>query len=473
MLMPTLHALPEQPQATLYDQNEAAYIDMTVNHEEATGVSVSTSSRLFELSEAVLHLDKFAIAENDFHRVKNATDEGLADGLKGRYLHEHELAYAHFAKAWGAYGLIEHGYNSNAIHRQAWTDFVNFKKQLLTNAKSPEVQARKLEDRRQYRQTLLGRIVAGDASPVTTDSTSDAIEGAGDTDTNLHTSYPKYLGERGEKEETLNTREKLIGLRDDQRARFIPATHREKNSAIELLDYLDRPAIIDRTGKRRNGIEVRLNEIYARQANLPFHEDDTARKAAEEEGLDYVGKPKIALLAEGRRVADDTIRAIVQEWGDYLMDARYSTTELSRLSEVLSGYDNPNITLAEALNDFNSHALDPKPLLRYLDLSAFREKGELPDPLFDPLRTREVNPVGFPDKKKIIASVYLNPADEEHLGAYFESKLRGLTVGDARRVCALAAKDSLQRSWFFSKVLRKISEDSDFYDYAQSALKAA
>jgi len=411
-----------------------------------------------DLGRAVDQLDNYADIELAIGKVdKRGPRVHEIPDMKERQQRYHADAYAHFARARGAYDRIEQGEDPADVHRETWNQFQAFKG-MYDGATRESYEAR-----RQYKQRLAGNFAA--LMALDNEVYIDRV-----VRSERKTPYPKYLGEGkdDERELTLDTQGKLIGLRDDRRARFLPTTHREKNLAIELLDYLDNP-------EYPKGVHDRLSQIYARQVNVPLQKVNAAKKEAQERGELYTGKSPEAAWAEGHEIAQDTIRSILHEWGDYVANARYSLHELGAISELIDDTDKPTLTLKEVLAEAGSLAPDVRPLLRFMILEAFREKGELPDPIFDPLRTRVIRSADLPGKNKLMTDVFLLPADQEHIGEYLTKLEATITVGELRtkKIMKDVVLDSQRRFSFFRDMLGRIPETSNYYQYAQEAIRIA
>lgn len=240
----------------------------------------------------------------------------------------------------------------------------------------------------------------------------------------------------------LSTRAKLVALRDDYRAGFLPATNREKNQAVASLDYIHN---VHYSG----GLNDQLQEIFI-----------SRQKTAQAEGIAPRDVYAEALVA---------VRSVVEEYGDYYTNALRETAQLQLLKTAVDACDSPTVTLGELLEDLGEAAPDPHSLVRYLDLLAFREDGVLPG--FDPLRTREDRSNTSGSKHKVVEDPYTARVPKPEMQAYVNGQAAKLRVGFLRRPVEQAVSDQLARAVFWQKVLRSI--DGDFKTYAAGVLAQA
>lgn len=214
-----------------------------------------------------------------------------------------------------------------------------------------------------------------------------------------------------ERPKRLDTRERLIALRDDPRAGFLPATHAEKNRAITFLDYMDRPDYPANIGHQ-------FQEVYIRQKKL--------RNDPEEARLSLV--------------------SIGFELGDYFIQATEQATVLCDLNALVEDCPNPRATLVEEIGEAHRGY---GPLLRYMDILRLRETGTSKT-RFDALRSHaNRGPQAYMDKNKTVEDAYtgevLRPAPSRHLKKQIET----LTIRDVRESVRAAARNEERRAAFW------------------------
>lgn len=432
MITRSIPPLPEA-QPTLFDELS------NQGRELEDPNSVDRLSHLHDLRNAINY---FSAMDASGVRDENDPADTVARRRSAQQV-EHDLAYAHFARAYFGAAALRHAgvYEPNSPeHKEAWTQFTDFKR-LYESPKHAK-------ERNEYWHELTQTIAELEGDDQVSARVTLFKRRAPDS---AH--YPKELGEGDEREATLTTREKLQALQADERAGFLPATHREKTAALSLLNYLDTRNPL--FSKRQDVVDKQLAEIYDHQINESNKKYEATKRLAKEQP-DVVVKHPIDHAREAQEIAVDSVRSVINEWDDYRSNALYSMNELGLLQELATKYGNPRTTLAELLAADKS-SIDPQPFLRYLDLRFFRDKGELPS--FDPLRTREIRPAPpeYTSKNKIVVDCYLNVPDKEKLAAEFTEVTRAITVKTLRELLPDAIRDSSRRHAFFTRVLHGIT----------------
>jgi hypothetical protein len=237
-----------------------------------------------------------------------------------------------------------------------------------------------------------------------------------------------------------NTQIKLEGLKDDVRAGFLPTTHREKSQGYELLDYM-------KPGKYERGLSARLDQIF-------YHQQSDMR---EKRGM---------LPREALEVANDTVRSIIREWGDYYANARSSWVKLNALGKLVDG-PNPELTMETLLDDENTGEVVTQ-LVRF---NALRQLRDTDEPLgFDPLWVREDRSQPTDEKHKTVEDMFTHQ-NEEFMAAYVRRRAQQMSVGEARRAILEAKHDQANRGMFWRRNLESLAEE--YQEYAQLALQPA
>jgi hypothetical protein len=236
--------------------------------------------------------------------------------------------------------------------------------------------------------------------------------------------------------DVLDTTLKLRAISGDERAGFLPATHREKNQAVTLLDYIDNPAY-------PGGIHDHLVEIYKKhiaEASKQHH----AR-------------------ASGQMRGGLAVRSVIYEFSDYATSAKNDGIYLSGFKSAIDDCVNPRLSLVELLADTKETQLQPAPFLRFLDIRAVMN-GVFPAS-HDPLHTHEFRQRFSNGKNKIVQDDYTG----ENKQQYISERLESVHVGEARPLVNLALEDQRHRFIFWSKVLR--SRYYEYQKYANDALE--
>lgn len=242
-------------------------------------------------------------------------------------------------------------------------------------------------------------------------------------------------------DEELSTRQKLEGLRDDPHAGFLPATHREKNYAVALLDYLKNPKTIAGTANQ-------LQEIFIHQAK------------PKKEGETY--EPR-----KGRRA----LVSVTYEIGDYLVQATRQKIALEKLAKLVVDCPNPSALLLDEVG--KSHEAYG-PLVRYMDLLAFRDQGSLVTE-FDPLGTTEDRSPyqDFQGKNKTVEDKYTAQTADAVVIARINSEIAKLTIGDLRSVAGDAVSNEAKRAEFWTERLKEVMKHGAARHIARSVVAKA
>jgi hypothetical protein len=299
-----------------------------------------------------------------------------------------------------------------------------------------EQTARKSTARAKYRKVLgIHKSIEGDLAPQTYEISSE------DPTETVSTEDTAPIEEKTP--ELADTKRKLIGLRDDTRAGFLPTTHTEKNQGFELLDYMGNP-------KYPSGANRRLEEIFIHQ-----------QKVARSQGRG------------GRDIYDmarDSVRSVLNEWGDHLHGAIQSHDELTELKELLNSGFRPDLSLIEVTEPDGAKTYDYNALVRFANLKAYREGKPLPH---DPLRTRQDRSVVHPDKNKIIEDDYTAVGNLSDIQSYIDEAAATLSVKSGRELIDEAITDQATRRLFWYRALKSIDSKEGFGDIADRVLGQA
>lgn len=210
----------------------------------------------------------------------------------------------------------------------------------------------------------------------------------------------------------LSSRERLQALQDDPRAGFLPKNDREKIKCFTYLDYLDNP-------EYPLGINNQFIEIFIHQQK---------------------GKSSGKL-----ELARDAVRSVTHELHDHLTDAQKSLSSLVALEQDLDGC-NPNLYLSD---DVDTDHPGVAVLIRYRDLAHFRDTGEKPAGMANPLRAVEDRrPHDDATKNKTVADLYTAVNRPPEMDTYIDEEAHGMTVRQARKLIKQAIKDERARGIF-------------------------
>lgn len=239
-------------------------------------------------------------------------------------------------------------------------------------------------------------------------------------------------------------RGKLLALQRDRLAGFYPATHSEKNQAVDLLDYAH---------KRRDHkimTQVRLQEIF--QASKR-EEVKKLQAAAHADDPEYQPQPiryrdtDPALLAEAQEAGQMALRSLMVEWGDYLQNARQSHTGLHSLMEAVDDCPNPRAPL---LDEVEADHPGIAPLVRFFDVTHIVQTGFDPDGAFDPLHTIEQRldeRDGF--RGKFVYDHYSAPTRDPAVEAHIAETAERTMIGALRTLGVEAVHDQEHRAAFW------------------------
>lgn len=223
---------------------------------------------------------------------------------------------------------------------------------------------------------------------------------------------------------TLSTRERLVAIREDPRAGFLPTTNREKNQVLTYLDYLDNP-------EYPFGAANQIFEVFIHQQRL---KND----------------------ANGLDLAREASVSIPYEIGDYYQDALKSVAALRQLETEIRELPNRRIALPEDIGD--DHPAFPA-LIRYRDLVALAVKGRQPQGIKDVLLTREDRqPQLEPQKNKVVGDMYTSTARTEAMDKYITDQVSGMTANQALVLVVKAITDQTKRAMFMKARLEEFGQ---------------
>lgn len=250
----------------------------------------------------------------------------------------------------------------------------------------------------------------------------------------VQTDEGETIGFQATHQELLDTPDKLNALLRDPHARFLPKTHREKNIAVSLLDYIDNPSHPD-------GVHAQLAEVYQKHIN-----DALKAKRKRSEGALH-GK-----LA---------VQSILYEYADYFLDAQARHEALGIFAQRVLECPNPNLSLKELIDeDYEGDGVGADAFVQYLDIAKVKNHESIE---FDPLQSKEQRHPPVNGKNKVVHSLYDDLPTPE-LTEHINRVLSDITVGEARSKVAFALELEGNRMDFWLEVL-----DSRFYEYKHAA----
>jgi hypothetical protein len=391
--------------------------------------------------------DKVADIEGTIRRFNNSTwrhEQEEKKGKPGVYIWRRRLNEQHQETLDTAKQTFFQGYTAEekadfGADEQEITDELTRRYEIFENAYRGTSQAR-IKKREEARQNYQLHIEASqDNAELNTPLTRQLVASTGNVAVQ-NTLEP----------ELAKTKDKLIGLRDDARAGFIPTTHTEKNQAFEILDYMN-------LAKYPKGVTTRLTEIFIKQ-----------QRDGKELGLQGNDLYEYGL---------QSITSITHEWADHLHSAMLSHAELVKLKELLDSGINPHISTLEALETEPDKLYDYNVLVRFANLKSLRDGGAFQ---YDPLRTREDRSLIHPDKNKIIEDVHTELGSVVQIQDFIDQAASELNVKDGRVLINEAITDQANRRLFWYRALREVADyqgkdrhDEGFQAQARQALKVA
>lgn len=245
----------------------------------------------------------------------------------------------------------------------------------------------------------------------------------------------------------LSTREKLLILAEAEHAGFLPTTNEEKNMVLTYLDYIKNEAF-------NLGAQSQLLEVG--NFHGKHHSYATAKDFALQAG-----------------------RSIANEFGDWFVQSEQQLADLFVVKELLQATDNPDLSLAVALH---ADMLKAIPLLRFIDLTMLRDKGEIAykfqdmayKPKFDVLRTRrnESKELLQEGKNKVLEDPYTGTRSKAATN-WLKLRMMQVKVGDVRKIIEAAILDQTNRMQFHKLVLEDLAQEKTDSILLKEASKTA
>jgi hypothetical protein len=235
----------------------------------------------------------------------------------------------------------------------------------------------------------------------------------------------------------LDTREKLLALRDDPNAGFLPFTDAEKTMGSEMLDYLGNKAAYPA------GLGNRLQEIFLRQ-----------------KGVGGIDMAKRALIS------------VAFEYGDFALNAQAQLAALRDLQdEFKDDHFNPGVTLAE---DFPEGHPGIAPLVRFNDILMLRQEG-VQVTTFNPLKGIERRTVKANStdtlQHKVIEDRYTTPETPEEVAYRIDSFSESTRIATVRPLVDAAVANEQARFDFWTARLRDTRRHSSAWIIGRQLLE--
>jgi hypothetical protein len=239
----------------------------------------------------------------------------------------------------------------------------------------------------------------------------------------------------------LDTRDKLRAIVEEPRLGYIPTSHREKTTILNLTDYL-------------------VNPDFPYRVNNQFLEDFThtqkVRKQQAKKNKDGVATA----------ISERAALSVTYEIGDYLIDATAHRLALIKLNEHLRQLPNLRVTLGEEKETLGELDLDDPAfiaLIRYRDLRDYVATGESVV-LGDPLITRTERWLDSKHKAQIKHKAVFDSYNDVNMKDATKAKIKqaiaDMTVGEARSLIEPAIIDQTRREAVMVKLLGIVSDHS-------------
>lgn len=221
----------------------------------------------------------------------------------------------------------------------------------------------------------------------------------------------------------LDTKERLKAIKEDPRARFYPATHREKNQVLTFLDYLNNPNF-------PLGIANQLIEVFNKSETYKRHNPN----------VDSFRGPL----------------SITYELIDYLDNATDQLQALLAIQPSIHQLPNKRVSLAEERDWLELDHPGFRALVRYIDVLDFIN-GKATS-LKDPLLTVDIESEDkSAEKHKKVVDIYTHQGSNPQIEQYINNRIRHLKVGEALDNIDLAILDQKNRREFMLRRLQDIS----------------
>jgi hypothetical protein len=243
---------------------------------------------------------------------------------------------------------------------------------------------------------------------------------------------PEIVRTEKEELELLNSRQRMIALRDDKRAGFLPSNHNEKTQAFTLLTYLDHPK------EHPGGVHEHLFAVAKHQERVYREQKGATHREAKDAGK-------------------EAVVSILNEYGDHIANAVQSITRLRKADQIIRETSNPAITLQEVIEDNPEVEVCFNELLRHVDLIKLRETGAAPMP-FDPLGPkRNENPeVVREGQNKRLDDPYTGDVRSDAAKEYTEEQHSHVRVLTARKQLPEAIENEIISYQFWTGVLLSV-----------------
>ncbi len=228
-------------------------------------------------------------------------------------------------------------------------------------------------------------------------------------------------------------REDIMRIRSDDRAGFLPATHKEKNLVLPWLDYLDNP-------DRPRGVWHQLEEVFAHQQK--HH--------------------------HGISGGVEALRSIVYEVTDYANNAGASVHALEDLQARIDDLVHYRYSLAEEFGDsHDAYAV----LARHIDITGLLRQN--PRSTADMMTTKEVRwEHEGSGKHKRIEDQYTTETPTEAYQKRIET-VAATPIVEVRSVIAAALLSERRRAGFYTARLEEIVSHAPRSRYMQEVTRIA
>ncbi|MDB5175708.1 MAG: hypothetical protein JWM81_566 [Candidatus Saccharibacteria bacterium] len=247
----------------------------------------------------------------------------------------------------------------------------------------------------------------------------------------------------------LTSQEKLRALRDAEGLGFLPASNMEKNSSIEMDDYLKKYGAL--------GVHTRLMEVHDSFLKRAKSKRVVMDEQAEQGQTFTPEEIRAASHSTAIEAGNKAMKSIVETYADFYLSAVTDHDNLVRLQDALDDFPNQRITLAE-IEEIDTRHPGYATLRRYVDGVMVRDKST-GSTTVDPFRSKldrdtpiEQNPdIPGHTKNKTVTNAYSQDELSEEIRARIDAFVANATKNDVMGLLEESIQSEANRIRFWGE----------------------